>query len=181
MATRHDGENRGIGVRAGQRQAREHDSAVCEHAPLAQLQRWLKERGLPSERAAFTAESVRAFYLQRVVPTFGFDADVNLGLGARETAYGGHDVFLELLWPMPLSIESSEQTRRMDDLSDAFTHGVSLMLLPDPSCHLDFLSLNHSAHAPEAVLRRFSAQHGMAYLGLLNTTEPCALARPPSS
>lgn len=144
---------------------RDWEVSPVPEGPLPCLERWLTERGLSSERATFSVQSIRVFYLQYLLPTF--NCDVSVGFTAHRPDYGGLDVSLHVLWPTDLDTNSITSSQQMDDLAVAFTRDVAIPLLPNPSLHLDFFAPDRLSGSFDDVLRRLSEKNGVGYLGIL--------------
>lgn len=147
--------------------ARDPNVLRVSEGPLPCLERWLTERGLSPERATFSVQSIRAFYLQYLLYTF--NCDVSVGFTAHQSCYGGLDVSLHVLWPTALSTNSVTDSQRMNDLAVAFTRGVAIPLLPNPSLHLDFFAPDRLSGSFDDLLRGLSEKNGAEYLGILTT------------
>ena len=130
---------------------------------------WLNENGHTYGRSIFAKECIKAFLFHFFVNRPSYMKELVLTAGKNES--GAHHIYLHFLASLPF--DSLEQSIQINDLNRAFTHGVAIPLLPNPSVHTEFFTQDilHDRSLYEHVQEIALEEGDLQYLGTIKFRE----------
>lgn len=130
---------------------------------LQRLDRWFVGNSIPVRRAIFITESIRAFS-RRVESELYTPTQMGV-----EVANGvGLHVWLYLLWPRPLSLESMQDSITMNKIADIFAHSVDIPIMTNPSIFLEYVPPQELKRPFVEALQLLSDESDRQFIGLVD-------------